>query len=85
MPLYLPYKSWSVAVPVYSKGKQIGKATCGTWSSMLKKYIAMARKKPKYALMTNRVEMEVIVDAERHNSKVKVVKTPFFNPPRKTS
>ena len=85
MPLYLPYKSWSVAVPVYSKGKQIGKATSGTWSPMLKKYIAIARIKPKYASLGNQVEMEVTVNAERHNARAKVVKTPFFNPPRKTS
>ena len=84
MPLYLPYQSWSEAVPVYSRGKQIGKATSGTWSPMLKKYIAIARIKPKYALLGNQVEMEVTVDAERHNAKAKVVKTPFFNPPRKT-
>ncbi|MCK4898073.1 MAG: aminomethyltransferase family protein, partial [Anaerolineales bacterium] len=85
MPLYLPYQSWSDAVPVYSQGKQIGKATSGTWSPMLKKYVAIARIKPKYASIGNQVEMEVTVDAERHNAKAKVVKTPFFNPPRKTS
>ena len=85
MPLYLPYKSWSDAVPVYSNGKQIGKATSGTWSPMLKKYIAIARIKPKYASMGNQVEMEVTVNAERHNARAKVVKTPFFNPARKTS
>ena len=85
MPLYLPYQSWSDAVPVYSQGKQIGKATSGTWSPMLKKYIAIARIKPRYARIGNQVEMEVTVDAERHNAKAKVVKTPFFNPPRKTS
>ena len=85
MPLYLPYQSWSEAVPVYSRGKQIGKATSGTWSPMLKKYIAIARIKPKYAIWGNQVEMEVTVDAERHNAKAKVVKTPFFNPPRKAS
>jgi aminomethyltransferase len=85
MPLYLPYQSWSEAVPVYSSGKQIGKATSGTWSPMLKKYIAIARIKPKYASLGNQVEMEVTVNAERHNARAKVVKTPFFNPSRKTS
>lgn len=85
MPLYFPYKSWGEAVPVYSRGKQIGKATSGTWSPMLKKYIAIARIKPEYASFGNQVEMEVTVDAVRHKTKAKVVKTPFFNPPRKTS
>ncbi|MDK1029553.1 MAG: aminomethyltransferase family protein [Anaerolineae bacterium] len=85
MPLYLPYQSWTEAVPVYSHGKQIGKATSGTWSPMLKKYIAIARIKPKYASIGNQVEMEVTINAERHNARAKVVKTPFFNPSRKTN
>lgn len=85
MPLYLPYQSWTDAVPVYSSGRQIGKATSGTWSPMLKKYIAIARIKPKYASIGNQVEMEITVNAERHNARAKVVKTPFFNPARKTS
>lgn len=34
MPLYLPYQSWTEAVPVYSGDKQIGKATSGTWSQI---------------------------------------------------
>lgn len=85
MPLYLPYQSWTEAVPVYSSGKQIGRATSGTWSPMLKKYIAIARIQPKYASIGNRVEMEITVNAERHNATAKVVRTPFFNPARKTS
>jgi aminomethyltransferase len=85
MPLYLPYKSWKEAVPVYSRGKQIGKATSGTWSPMLKKYVAIARIKPEYASLGNQVEMEVTVDAVRHTARAQVVETPFFNPPRKTN
>jgi aminomethyltransferase len=85
MPLYLPYQSWGEAVPVYSREKLIGKATSGTWSPMLKKYIAIARINPQYAKRGNQVEMEVTVDAERHNARAKVVKMPFFNPARKTS
>lgn len=85
MPLYLPYQSWSEAVPVYFRGKLVGKATSGTWSPMLKKYIAIARIKPQYASPGKQVEMEVTVDFERHNAKANVVKMPFFNPPRKTS
>jgi aminomethyltransferase len=85
MPLYLPYKSWSEAVPVYSKGTRIGKATSGTWSPMLKKYIAIARIKPQYAKLGSRVEMEITVDAKRHKAKARVVRMPFFNPSRKTS
>ncbi|UCF27056.1 MAG: aminomethyl transferase family protein, partial [Chloroflexota bacterium] len=66
-------------------GKLIGKATSGTWSPMLKKYIAIARINPKHAKLGNQVEIEVTVDAERHKAKARVVKMPFFSPPRKTS
>ena len=49
MPLYLPYEAWNEAVPVYSRDQHIGKATCGMWSPMLKKYIAIARLRPQFA------------------------------------
>ena len=83
MPLHLPYQSWSEAVPVYSGGRQIGKATSGTWSPMLKKNIAIARLKPRYARPGTSVDMEVTVDARRKEARATVVKMPFFNPPRK--
>ena len=83
MPLYLPYESWSDAVPVYSAGRQIGKATSGTWSPMLKKYCAIARLRPSYARPGTQVEMEVTIDAQRKLAKATAVKLPFFDPPRK--
>jgi aminomethyltransferase len=83
MPLYLPYESWGDAVPVYSDGQQIGKATSGTWSPILKKYCAIARLRPRYALPSTRVDMEVTIDAQRKLAKSKVRKLPFFDPPRK--
>jgi len=85
MPLQLPYKSWSEAVPVYSGGRQIGKATSGTWSPILKKFIAIARLKTRYARSGTDVDMEVTIDAHRLQVKAAVVKMPFFSPPRKTS
>lgn len=83
MPLHLPYQSWSEAVPIYSGGRQIGKATSGTWSPMLKKYIAIARLKPRFARLGTSVDMEVTIDAQRKKARATVVKMPFFNPPRK--
>ena len=85
MPLYLPYEAWGEAVPIYIRGRQIGKATSGTWSPMLKKYIAIARLKPQYARPGTQVDMEVTIDAQRKQVRAQVVKMPFFNPPRKVS
>ena len=83
MPLQLPPASWNEAIPVYSNGTQIGKATSGTWSPILKSYITLARLKPAYAQPGTALEMEVTVEAHRRQAKAVVVETPFFNPERK--
>jgi aminomethyltransferase len=83
MPLHLPGHSWNEAVPVYTGGRQIGKATSGTWSSILKKYIALARLKPQYAQPGTRVAMEVTIEAHRRQAEAVVVELPFFEPERK--
>jgi aminomethyltransferase len=85
MPLYLPYEAWNEAVPVYAGGRQIGKATSGMWSPILKKYIAIARLKPQFASFGTKVDLEVTIDAQRKRAESTVVKMPFFDPPRKKS
>jgi aminomethyltransferase len=72
-----------VAVPVYRSGKQVGKATSTTWSPVLKKMIALATlERPHFAGGTV-VQIEMTVEAVRHQVSARVVPTPFFNPPRK--
>jgi glycine cleavage system T protein (aminomethyltransferase) len=72
-----------VSVPVYRGGRQIGKATTTTWSPVLKKMIALATvDRPHYTEGT-KLQMEMTVEAVRHKVTATVVKTPFFNPPRK--
>jgi aminomethyltransferase len=74
-----------VAVPVYRNGRQVGRATSTTWSPVLKRMIALATiDRPHYAEGTA-LQMEMTVEAVRHRVAAKVVKTPFFNPPRKTA
>jgi aminomethyltransferase len=73
-----------VAVPVYKGNTQVGRATSTTWSTTLKKMIALATiDRPHFAL-GSRVEMEVTVEAVRRRAPARVVATPFFNPKRKT-
>jgi aminomethyltransferase len=74
-----------VAVPVYKNGAQMGKATSTTWSPTLKKLIALATIKREHAKIGTRLEMEMTVEAVRHLVGATVVKTPFFNPKRKTA
>jgi aminomethyltransferase len=72
-----------IAVPVYRGGHQVGKATSTTWSPVLKKMVALATiDRPHYADGTV-VQIEVTVEAVRHQVSAKVVPTPFFNPRRK--
>jgi aminomethyltransferase len=74
-----------VATPVYRNGRQVGKATSTTWSPVLKRMIALATiDRPHYSEGTI-VQFEMTVEAVRHRVSAKVVKTPFFNPPRKTA
>jgi aminomethyltransferase len=72
------------AVPVYRNGRQVGRATSSTWSPVLKRMIALATvDRPPFS-EGPQLQMEVTVEATRHKVGAKVVKTPFFNPPRKT-
>ncbi|HEV2884578.1 MAG TPA: aminomethyltransferase family protein [Pyrinomonadaceae bacterium] len=74
-----------VAVPVYKEGAQVGKATSSTWSPTLKKMIALATIDRGYTATSTRLQFEITVEAKRHLVGARVVKTPFFNPKRKTA
>ncbi|HYY96198.1 MAG TPA: aminomethyltransferase family protein [Pyrinomonadaceae bacterium] len=74
-----------VAVPVYVGGAQTGRATSTTWSPTLKKLIALATVRREHSKPGTRLEIEYTVEAVRHRVGASVVKTPFFNPKRKTA
>jgi len=74
-----------VAVPIFKDGTQVGKATSSTWSPTLKKMIALATVKRIHAKPGTQLQFEITVEAKRHRVRARVVKTPFFNPKRKTA
>lgn len=74
-----------VALPVFKDGTQVGKATSSTWSPTLKKMIALATIKRECSQPGTKVQFEITVEAVRHRVGARVVKTPFFNPKRKTT
>jgi aminomethyltransferase len=74
-----------VAVPVYSNGTQLGKATSTTWSPTMKQMIALATLKNDFAKTGTNVEIEITVEAVRHRVPATVTKTPFYNPKHKTA
>jgi aminomethyltransferase len=85
MPPQISSSASRAAVPVYKGGSQVGRATTTTWSPVLKKLIALATISAPYFAEGTSLEFEVTVEAVRHRVPAKIVKTPFFNPKRKTA
>jgi len=85
LPPCLPSAAWRTAVPVYSADRQIGRATSGAWSPILKRNLALATVESRYAEPGTVVDFEVTVEWERKKVPATVVKPPFFNPERKRS
>ena len=85
LPPTAPAGTSRVAVPVYKGRSQVGRATSTTWSTTLKKFIALATVEAPHYTRGTRLGMEVTVEAVRHRAGATVVETPFFNPERKTS
>ena len=83
LPPDVPNAAWRGTVPVYRDEVQVGHATTGAWSPTLKKYIALATVKSDHATAGTTLLMEATVEHTRKRVKAFVVKTPFFDPPRK--
>jgi aminomethyltransferase len=81
----IPATASRVAVPVYKNGDQVGRATTTTWSPVLKKLIALATVDAPYIADGTPLDFEITIEAARHLVPARVVKTPFFNPKRKTA
>ena len=83
LPPDLPRTAWRTSTPLYYKKQQVGYATSGSWSPILKRYIALAHIKADYAKIDSRLDFEINVEHFRHLTPAVVVKTPFYNPERK--
>lgn len=83
LPPQLPATAWRMSVPIYVHGVEVGYATSGGWSPLLKKYIALAHLKARWAKPGTAIEMEITVEHQRRRAAAHVVKKPFFNPDRK--
>jgi aminomethyltransferase len=79
----VPNAAWRMSVPLYSNREQVGYATSGSWSPLLKKYIALAHLRAPWFAQGTALEMEVTVEHRRKRAAAIVVKKPFFDPPRK--
>ena len=86
LPPHIQAGAWRHSVPIYhkqQKSKQIGYATSGTWSPILKKNIALATIEIDYAKSGTEVNFEVMVEHHRELVRAIVGKPQFFNPKRK--
>jgi len=83
LPPHLPAAAWRTPIPVYSGTEQVGQATSGTWSPLLKKNLALASVKTPHSATGTRLRIEQTVEFRRHKVTATVVKRPFFDPERK--
>jgi aminomethyltransferase len=81
----LPTTAWRTSVPLYAGGAQAGYATSGGWSPLLKKYVALAHLRARWAAPGTPLEMEITVEHRRQRAAARVVRKPFFDPDRKRS
>jgi aminomethyltransferase len=79
----LPTAAWRTSVPVYRDGRQIGYATSGCWSPLLKRYLALVHLEAEHAEEGIEVLMEVTVEHRRKHARATVKKLPFLDLERK--
>jgi aminomethyltransferase len=75
--------AWRDEIPIYEFGEQVGRATSGTWSLVLKKNLALGTVAADAAAVGSELELEWSVEGERGRIGAQVVELPFFDPPRK--
>lgn len=85
LPLELPNAAWRTPLPVYQETRQVGYATSGVWSPILKRNLAQATVRAEAAELGCVLEIEQTVEFQRHRVRATVCERPFFDPPRKKS
>ncbi len=88
LPPALPTSAWRTPVPVYGQAggsAQVGQATSGAWSPLLKRNLALATVQSASSALGTRLQIEQTVEFERRTVTATVVERPFFDPERKRS
>jgi len=84
LPPQVPDGAWRSPVPVFDeRGRQVGQATSGAWSPLLKKNLALATVESSCAGAGGRLRIETTVEYRRRHVGAIVTPTPFFDPERK--
>ncbi len=81
----LPTTAWRTSVPLYAadSDRQVGYATSGCWSPLLKRYLTLAHLEAGSAEVDTELDMEITVEHRRKRARATVRPMPFFNPDRK--
>jgi aminomethyltransferase len=79
----LSAEAWRDEIPIYDADGQIGRATSGAWSLVLKKNLAIGTVEAAAVAVGTELQMEWSVEGVRGRIGARVVEMPFFDPPRK--
>lgn len=83
LPPHMPNIAWRMSAPVYRGGQQVGYASSGCWSPLLKKSLALAHLTAPHFAPGTRLQIELTVEHRRRQADCVVRKLPFFDPERK--
>jgi aminomethyltransferase len=85
LPPQVPSVAWRSSAPVYADGVQVGYATSGCWSPLLKQLLALAHLRAPFFKIGARLEIEITAEHRRELALATVRALPFFDPERKKS
>ncbi|MEX2177512.1 MAG: aminomethyltransferase family protein [Gemmatimonadaceae bacterium] len=80
---HVPNTAWRASAPLLAGGRQVGYATSGTWSPLLKRYLALGHVSAAFGAPGTTLDIELTVEHRRKRTAVTVRKLPFFDPARK--
>jgi aminomethyltransferase len=83
LPIHVAPTSWRAQVPLYAGNRQVGRATSGSYSPLLKQHIALASVDAIHEAPGTQLHLEWSVEGVRGRAAATVVPLPFFDPPRK--
>jgi aminomethyltransferase len=83
LPPHLSSIAWRTSAPLYRNEEQVGYATSGTWSPLLKKNLALAHVRSPHGEEGTELQLEITVEHRRRQADVVVRSLPFYDPERK--